>query len=138
MIHFEKLWHNPLEHFSDACNSFTDYQYGFKKSLTTQHALLAEKEYIIRSFHENKVAFDLFLHFTKTFDYLHHGIFFTKFEQYGIRGVALKLLKSYLSHRKQYVSINGYSPGTHALKAGVPQGSIVGPLLFCFYVNDVI
>lgn len=79
----------------------------------------------------------LFIDFSKAFDYLHYSIL-TKLAQYGVRGVALQLLIWYLSHGKQYVSINGYSSGTCPLKAGVSQGSILGPLLFNFYVNDII
>ena len=66
-----------------------------------------------------------------------HNILLNKLERYGIRGNALKWLESYLSNRKQFVAINGSESSTQIMEHGVPQGSILGPLLFIIYINDI-
>ena len=78
-----------------------------------------------------------FLDFSKAFDTLDHTILTQKLKHYGIKGCALKLVKNYFSNRKQYVELNNVKSEMSEIKAGVPQGSILVPLLFVIYVNDI-
>ena len=79
----------------------------------------------------------IFLDLSKAFDTLDHQILFTKLEHYGIRDVALQWIKSYFSCRRQFVQIDQTCSSTQTIKCGVPQGSILGPLFFILYINDL-
>ena len=78
----------------------------------------------------------LFIDLSKAFDTLDHNILINKLEFYGVRGKGLDWFRSYLSNRQQYVQFNGTKSGLLKIKTGVPQGSILGPLLFLIYIND--
>ena len=84
-----------------------------------------------------KIMLGILLDLSKTFDTLDHAILIYKLQLYGIRGVVLDLFKNYLQNRRQYVVINGFNSESKLLRCGVPQGSILGPLLFLIYINDL-
>ena len=86
---------------------------------------------------KNEFTIGIFIDLSKAFDTVNHDILIKKLELYGIRGIPNLLLKSYLDNRKQYVYYNKYASTLKLISCGVPQGSILGPLLFLLYINDM-
>ena len=105
-------------------------QFGFRQKYSTVHALISLTENIRKNLDEGNIGCGIFVDLQKAFDTVEHDILLSKLEHYGVRGLANEWFKSYLSNRKQYVSVNGYDPNLADIKFGVPQGSFLGPLLF--------
>ena len=114
-----------------------DYQFGFRKKRSTQFALLAYLDFITEALENNEYAISLFIDFSKAFDTLNHAILIRKLEHYGVRGIALDYIQNYLTNRTQCVDLEGSLSSHMQITCGVPQGSILGPLLFIIYVNDI-
>ena len=100
-------------------------------------ALITFMDKLTNAIENGEYVTGIFLGFSKAFDTVNHDILLEKLEHYGIRVCALLWFRSYLSNRPQYVTYNGTASMSHTIKCGVPQGSILGPLLFLIYINDL-
>ena len=100
-------------------------------------ALITLMDKLTNAIENGEYVIGIFLDFSKAFDTVNHDILLEKLEHYGIRGCALSWFRSYLSNKPQYVTYNGTTSMSQTIKCGVPQGSILWPLLFLIYINDL-
>ena len=135
---FERVIFEQLYNYLNSLNLFYHGQYGFRENHSTELAALELINRIIQYLDKGETPISVFLDLSKAFDTLDHSILLSKLEYYGIRNNALKLFKNYLSNRKQYVVLDTVQSNSVNIVTGVPQGSILGPLLFTIYINDII
>ena len=133
---FEKIIYNKLLEFINANNILYEKQFGFRQGHATSHAIMTLVEKVTKALDTGKIVVGVYLDIRKAFDSISTSILLDKLYKIGIRGNLYCLLQSYLSSRTQYVVYNECNSSTQSIEYGVPQGSILGPLLFILFMND--
>ena len=123
--------------FLDRLSILYKHQFGIRKNHSTHIALLSLIDRLTNAVENGEYVIGIFLDFSKAFDTVDHLILLDKLNHYGIRGCAHNWFTSYLSNRQQFVTYNGTQSEQQTIKCGVPQGSILGPLVFLVYINDL-
>ena len=135
---FERISYNQLSNYFNDSNLLAEQQYGFRPRHSTELAAVKLVDFISHEMESGHTPTNIYVDLSKAFDTINYDILLDKLSYYGISGRALKLLKSYLLDRKQYVVYNNCNSNVVDVTTGVPQGSILGTLLFSIFINDLI
>ena len=135
---YERSFYNRLLKYLNRQNILYELQFGFRDNIQPNLALICLIEKIISAIERNEFTISVFLDLSTAFDVVDHQILLKKLDHCGIRGVPLKWLSSYLSGRQQYVNFQSSDSDKMFIKRGVSQGSILGPLLFLVFINDML
>ena len=133
----EKIVHKRISMFLENNNMLCDDQYGFRKERSTTHSIVNLTNSIFDAINKRETCFAIFIDLKKAFDTVNHNILLRKIDHIGIKGDLLRWITNYLHNRAQRTFVNNILSSTQAVHCGVPQGSILGPLFFILYVNDI-
>ena len=133
----EKIAHANMVKFLDEHNILSEKQGGFRKGFSTTRSIADLTDDFFNSINEGSISLAVFVDLRKAFDTVNHEILLKKIGQYGIRGQNLRWCIDYLANRSQVTLANGKRSSDNVIKCGVPQGSVLGPLFFIIYVNDM-
>ena len=134
---FEYHLNSQLTKFLNNNNILNKFQYGFRSNSSTDMAITQISEETIQKLQNKQITCLIFLDLAKAFDCVDHQILLTKLHNYGVRGLPLKLFKSYLSNRIQQTIITNCKSDPEFITCGVPQGSILAPQFFNIYINNI-
>jgi hypothetical protein len=133
----EKIVAKKLTYHLKVNNIVDPLQFGFQSGLSTEHNLLHLTNYVSKALNENKIGIGVFLDLKKAFDVVPHCILLKKLKYYGMKDNVLQWFESYLDNRSQCVDINGKISAPKFINISVMQGSVLGPLLFLIFINDL-
>ena len=133
----ERIMYNRLYNHLIKNKLLYPKQFGFQKGHSTEHAIIHLVDQINDNFENNKFTLGVFIDLSKAFDTVDHKILLKKLNFYGVCGQNIQWYESYLTNRKQFLTFDNKNTDFENITCGVPQGSILGPLLFLIYVNDL-
>ena len=136
-ILLEKCIYDQLYHYQKRNQLLYEYQFGFGENLSTELAINQIYEDFVRGAESKEITCSVFLDLKKAFDTVDHNILIKKLNCFGVRGLPLKFLSSYLTNRQQYTVVHQAESSVKSVSCGVPQGTTLGPLLFLIYINDL-